>query len=129
MKKLSKLNKQYVAGIFDFRGSVTINRNRNTHFHEIISLTDKNHKTIHRLASMFGGSVYPGVGNNTLKWVISGSNVDFFMKNILPFIRTKRAKFDIINKFRKIRTGQTNHFDRQARKDAYANLYNKIRTV
>lgn len=101
-KNMTKLQKAYLAGLFDGEGYVGIVRRktktRKPYYHNLQVEVANTHKpTIDRVNKLFPGCVYSYKPTKLTRklcwdWRVSSHNAVRFLKTILPYLRIKRVQ-------------------------------------
>ncbi len=110
-RRIERATIAYMAGVFDGEGNVCLRRavskkpNRSPQYNAACCVTNNDKELIDLFARNFGGSVMDkGVRSanhrKTWIWSVSGREMDFFIKCMTPFCRTKLSRLCLAANFR-----------------------------
>jgi len=107
IKKISNTDKAYIAGIMDGEGCFNMIKNpkRNSIHSARIMVVNTEMSMLSFLKDRYGGFVIESKSKMQKRyrwmWVLSNSNIDKFLHDILPYLVVKKEQAKIMIKFRK----------------------------
>ena len=103
------LSEEYLAGLFDGEGHVTVTRNR-AHTREYLTvgcgISNQNRSVLDEVREQFGGGVYCSnhateIKKASYQWMARSTEMTRFLEVVLPHLRIKRRQAELGIEFQK----------------------------